>query len=104
MTKLKWRPELLREWLDDLTGESGRVFVLTPADLRRVADDALAAHELYGPLAELVRCRALQEVFGAMQPGPQRAAIVQEYLDRVGPAWEAAFKVMSEAERAEVAA
>jgi hypothetical protein len=104
MTKLKWRPELLRAWLDDLTGESGRVFVLTPADLRRVADDALAAHELYGPLAELVRCRALQEVFVAMPPGPQRAALVQEYLNRVGPAWEAAFKVAGEAERAEVAA
>jgi hypothetical protein len=97
--KLQCRPELLRGWFADLaakgsSGQAGRSLVLDPGELRRIAEDALAAHEMYKPLAELVQCKALKARFEPMQPGPDRAVLVQEYMDRVGPAWDAAFKVL----------
>jgi hypothetical protein len=97
--KLQCRPELLRGWFADLAAKSGgtqagRSLVLDPGELRRIAEDALAAHQLHDALAELVHCKALKARIEPMQPGPDRVVLVQEYMDRVGPAWDAAFQVL----------
>jgi hypothetical protein len=91
--KLKWRLELLRGWLESLRG-NGSALQLSPDQLRMLAEDAIAAHALYAALEELVLCKALKARFEPLQPGPHRVALAQMYMERVGPAWDAAFRVL----------
>lgn len=90
--KLQTRPELLRGWIAQLT--DGERVLLAPAQLRMLGEDVLAAHELRGALAELVDCKTLKARFEPMQPGSERAALLQQYMDRAGPAWDTAYEAL----------
>lgn len=91
MSTLRCRPELLRGWLAD---SRNVVVSMTLDHSRMLIADALAAHDLHGALTELVNCKELKSRFERMEPGRDRAALLQEYMDNVGPAWDAAFKVL----------
>ncbi|MBX3588755.1 MAG: hypothetical protein KF796_19155 [Ramlibacter sp.] len=60
--KLQTRPELLRQWLDDVTGthSPNDTVVLTRQQARMWAEDALAAHELAAAFAVAAKAHPTQ--------------------------------------------